>query len=70
MTLLVLQPYCMWSSMEPGVAAFIKQCLHCMNGKAETLKPRPLGEVVHGAEIGKVITLNFLHIEKGGGVWE
>lgn len=39
-------------------------------GKAEPVKPGPLGEVVHGTGVGEVIGFVFLHIAMGGGRWE
>lgn len=64
-TLQALRPFCMWGSMEVPVAAFFEGCVHCIDGKAGTLKLRPLGEVVHGTEVGEVIYFDLLHIEMG-----
>lgn len=54
--------------MVEDMVAFVKQCLHYMNGKAGALKPHPLEEVVHGVELSEVVYFDFLHIEAGGGV--
>lgn len=43
------------------VSIFVKQRLHCMDGKAGTLKPRPLGEVEHGTKVDKVMQFDFFH---------
>ena len=50
--------------MEEDVATFIKQCLHCIDSTAGELKSRPLGEVLHGGQVGEVVQFDFLYIEK------
>lgn len=50
----VLQPCCVWDSMEAGVGGFARQCLHCVNIKVEELKQRPLGELIHGDRVGEM----------------
>lgn len=42
--------------------AFGKLCLHYMDSKLETLKPRRLGEVVYGTEVGELIHFDLFHI--------
>ena len=64
-TLTVLRPFCVWNSIETDVGSFVKQCLHCIDGKAGILKPHPLGAVVHGKEVGEVLNFDFLHIDRG-----
>ena len=41
-----------------------------MDGTAGMLKPRPLGVVVHGKEVGAVLHFDFLHIGTGRPVGE
>lgn len=37
------------------MAAFVNQCLQCIDGKAGIRLPRPLREVVHDTEVDEVI---------------
>ena len=50
-----LGAYCAWDNMEKDIAKFVRQCLHCIDSKAGNDMPRPLGDLVHGTEVGDVI---------------
>lgn len=41
----------------------IRQCLHCMDSVAGTIRPRSLRAVVHGAGVGEAIIFRLLHVE-------
>lgn len=51
----VLRTCCVWNSIEAEVDDFVRQCLHCVKSKVEKLELRPLGELMHGEEVGEAI---------------
>ena len=55
-----LGAYCAWDNMEKDIAKFIRQCLHCTDSKAGNAVPRPLGDLVHGTEVGDVLHFDYL----------
>ena len=57
-----LGAYCAWDNMEKDVAKFIRQCLHCTDSKAGNAVPRPLGDLVHGTEVGDVLHFDYLSL--------
>ena len=57
-----LGPYCVWDNMEKDIAKFICQCLHCADLKAGNAMPRPLGDLVHGTEVGDVLHFDYLSL--------
>ena len=62
----VLRNYCVWQEMEKDVVNFVKKCLHCQDYKAGKMVPRPMGGVVHGESVGKVLHFDFLHVGASG----
>ena len=52
-----LGAYCVWDNMKKDKAKFIRQCLQCTDSKAGNAMPRPLGDLVHGTEVGDVLRL-------------
>ena len=48
--------------MEKDIAKFIRQCLHCTDSKAGNAMPRPLGDLVHGTEVGDVLHFDNLSL--------
>ena len=59
-----LGTYCAWDSMEKGIAKFVRQCLHCVDSKAGNVMPRPLGDLVHGTEVGDVLHFDYLSLRE------
>ena len=57
-----LGAYCAWDNMEKDIAKFIRQCLHCTDSKAGNALPRPLGDLVHGTEVGDVLHFDYLSL--------
>ena len=57
-----LGAYCVWDNMEKDIAKFIRQCLHCTDLKADNAMPRPLGDLVHGTEVGDVLHFDYLSL--------
>ena len=57
-----LGAYCAWDNMEKDIAEFIRQCLHCTGSKAGNAVPRPLGDLVHGTEVGDVLHFDYLSL--------
>ena len=57
-----LGAYCAWDNMEKDIAKFIRQCLHCTDSKAGNAVPRPLGDLVHGTEVGDVLHFDYLSL--------
>ena len=57
-----LEAYCVWVNMEKDIAKFIRQCLHCTDSKAGNAVPRPLGDLVHGTEVGDVLHFDYLSL--------
>ena len=55
-----LGAYCGWDNMEKDIAKFIRQCLHCIDSKADNAIPRPLGDPVDGTEVGDVLYFDYL----------
>ena len=51
-----LGAYCVWDNMEKDIVKFIRQCLHCTDSEASNAMPRPMGDLVHGTEVGDVST--------------
>ena len=58
-----LGAYCAWDNMEKDIAKSIRQYLHCNDSKVGNAMPRPLGDLVHGTEVGD--ELNFDYISLG-----
>ena len=48
--------------MEKDIAKFIRQCLHCTDSKAGIAMPCPLGDLVHGTEVGDVLHFDYLSL--------
>ena len=57
-----LEAYCVWDNMEKDIAKFIRQCLHCTDSKAGNAMPPPLGDLVHGTEVGDVLHFDYLSL--------
>ncbi|CAN0217617.1 unnamed protein product [Ascophyllum nodosum] len=57
-----LGAYCVWDNMEKDIAKFISQCLHCTDSKVGNAVPRPLGDLVHGTEVGDVLHFDSLSL--------
>ena len=57
-----LGAYCAWDNMEKDIAKLIRQCLHCTDSKAGNAVPRPLGDLVHGTEVGDVLHFDYLSL--------
>lgn len=60
--------YCFWKGMLKDIQEFVKSCLHCGVSHSGIIVPRPLGEAVHGEEVGEVVHFDFLSLPLGG--WE
>ena len=45
---------------------FVKQCLHCMDSKADEKIPRPLGETVHGTGTSEVLYFHYFYVGDNG----
>ena len=56
-----LGAYCAWDNMEKGIVKFVRQCIHCIDSKAGNNMPRPLGDLVHGTEVGDVLHFDYLN---------
>ena len=63
-----LGEYCAWDNMEKDIAKFIRQCLHCIDSKAGNAMPRPLGDLVHGTEVGDVLHFDYLSLGKSDAI--
>ena len=48
--------------MEKDIAKFVCQCLHCVDSKAGSAMPRPLGDLVHSTEVGDVLHFDYLSL--------
>ena len=59
-----LGAYCIWDNMGKDIAKFIRQCLHCTDPKAGNAMSRPLGDLVHGTEVGDVLDFDYLSLGK------
>ena len=57
-----LGAFCVWDKMEKKIAKLIRQCLHCIDSKAGNAMPRPLGDLVHGIEVGDVLHFDYLSL--------
>ena len=57
-----LGAYCAWDNMEKDIAKFVRQCLHCVDSKAGNAMRRPLGDQVHGTEVGDVLHFDYLSL--------
>ena len=55
-----LGAYYAWDNMEKDIAKFVRQCLHCIDSKADNAMPRPLGDLVYGTEVGEVLHFDYL----------
>lgn len=53
---------CAWAGMENVVVEFVRQCLYCVYPEAGNMVHRPLGEVIHGMEVGEVLYFNNLRL--------
>ena len=45
----------MWDDMDKDVGEFVRQCLKCADHRAGNVVPRPMGDLVHGTEVGDVL---------------
>ena len=54
--------------MEKDIAKCICQCLHCTDSKAGNAMPRPLGDLVHGTEVGDVLHFDYLSLEESDAI--
>lgn len=54
--------FCAWAGMENVVVEFVGQCLYCVDPEAGNMVHRPLGEVIHGMEVGEVLHFNNLRL--------
>lgn len=61
-----LRPYCVLASLEADVGEFTRQCLYFVRFKAGDLRPRLLGELVHGDGLDGIFHVDFLYIGAGG----
>ena len=50
--------------MEKDIAKFVRQRLYCVDLKAGSAMPHPLGDLVHGTEVGTDV-LHFHHLRLG-----
>ena len=57
-----LGAYCVWEGMKEDVTEFVQQCLHCVDSRAGNVVPRPLGEILHGTEVGEVLHFDYLKL--------
>ena len=57
-----LGAYCAWDNMEKDIAKFVRQYLYCVDSKAGNAMPRPLGDLVHGTEVGDVLHFDYLSL--------
>ena len=57
-----LAAYCVWEGMKEDVTEFAQQCLHCVDSRAGNVVPRPLGEILHGTEVGEVLHFDYLKL--------
>ena len=64
-----LGAYCVWDNMEKDIAKSIRQCLHCTDSKAGNAMPRPLGDLVHGTEVGDVLHFDYLSLGESGAIY-
>ena len=63
-----LEAYCAWDNMDKDSAKFIRQCLHCTDSKAGNAVSRPLGDPVHGTEVGDVLNIDYLSLGKSDAI--
>ena len=47
---------------EGGCAEFVQQCLYCVDSRAGNVAPHPLGEILHGTEVGEVLHFDYLKL--------
>ena len=52
--------YCAWDNTEKDTAKFVRQCLHCVDSKAGNTILHPLGDLMHGTEVGDVLHFGCL----------
>ena len=45
-----------------------RQCLHCVDPKTSNTMPRPLGDLVHGTEVGEVLHFDHLGLGEGDAI--
>ena len=57
-----LGAYCASDNMEKDTAKFVRLCLHCIDSKAGNAMPRPLGDLVHGTEVGDVLHFDYFSL--------
>ena len=57
-----LGAYYVWEGMKKDVIEFVQQCLHCVDSRAGNVVPRPLGEILHGTEVGEVLHFDYLNL--------
>ena len=63
-----LEAYCAWGNMEKDRAKFVRQCLHCIDSKAGNALPRPLGNLVHGTDVGDVLHFDYLSLRESDAI--
>ena len=57
-----LGAYCVREGMKEDAAEIVQQCLHCVDSRAGNVVPRPLGEILHGTEVGEVLHFDYLKL--------
>ena len=57
-----LGAYCVWEGMKEDVTEFIQQRLHCVDSRAGSVVLRPLGETLHGTEVGEVLHFDYFKL--------
>ena len=53
---------CVWEGMKEDVTEFVQQRLHCVDSRAWNVVSRPLGEILHGTEVGEVLHFDYLKL--------
>ena len=57
-----LGAYCVWEGMKEDAAELVRQCLHCVDSRAGNVVPRPVGEILHGTEVGEILHFDYLKL--------
>ena len=63
-----LGAYCAWNNIEKDIAKFVRQCLNCIDSKAGNDIPRPLGDLVHGTDVGNVLHFDYLSLRESDAI--
>lgn len=56
--------YCVWEGIGDDVVEIVRQCVHCVEPKAENVVHGPLGEVIHRLEVGEELHFDHHCLEK------